>query len=170
MKLLFAIVIIITAKASFGQDLEKEKSAIDLEVDRISRQFNSKTVSFSIQALKGVLHYINYQYIESTKGYDKIRRQFSHKSDTIQQTFYLKNGVLIYATETIATYFTENGNTDSIVWKGDFYFANGKLIDYVTLGHGKSELDTWNPEKDMLTALSDSKRDIKRFKIKKNGG
>ncbi len=168
MRILTAIAIISIAKSSFGQDLERQKNAIDLEVDRISKQANLKTVSFSIQALKKVLHQINYQYIESKKGYIKIRRQFSHKSDTIQQMFYLKNGGLIYANETITSYFTENGKTDSIIWKGDFYFENAKLIDHVTLGHGKSEIETWNPEQDMLTAFSESKRDIARYKKKKD--
>ena len=170
MRILTAIAIIVIAKSSFGQDLAKQKNAIDVEVDRISKQANLKTVSFSIQALKKVLHHINYQFIESKKKYIKIHRQFSHKNDTIQQMFYLKNGGLIYASEEITSYFTENGKTDSIIWKGDFYFANGKLIDHITLGHGKSEIDNWNPEHDILTAFSESKRDIARYKKKKAGG
>lgn len=164
MRLLFAIAFVIIVKASFGQDLEKQKTAIDADVESISKQTNLKTESFSIQALKKALHYINYQFIENTDGYVKIHRQFSHKNDTIKQTFYFKNNGLIYATEKITSYFTENGKTDSIVWKGDFYFANGRVIDYVTLGHGKSEIDTWDPEQDMLTALRESKQDIERHK------
>jgi hypothetical protein len=170
MKLILAIAIIILSKVSLGQDLIKQKAAIDAEVERISKQGKLKTGRFSIQALKKVLHYIKYQYIENSSGYIKISRQFSHKNDTIQQTFYVKNGGLIYATEKITSYFTDNGKTDSIVWSGDFYFANSKLIDHITLGHGKSEFDNWNPQQDMLTAFRESKRDIARYKKKNNGG
>lgn len=48
-------------------------------------------------------------------------------------------------------------------------FRKGKLFDHVTLGHGKSETEEWDPEKEMLTALADSKRDIARYKGKKRG-
>jgi hypothetical protein len=167
MKLLFVIAVILLPGLSVGQDLEKQKAIIDAEVERIARGKLAK-VNFSIQAMKKVLHYISYKYIETSKGYIFISRQFSHKNDTIQQTFYLKDGSLIYAIERIVSYYSENGKTDSITWQGDFYFSKGKLIDYVTLGHGKSEIETWNPEQDMLTIFGESKRDIARYKKNKN--
>jgi hypothetical protein len=164
MKLLLIITGILVSNALFTQDLAKQKAAIDADVDRISKQSKLKTVSFSIQALKKVLHYINYQYVGDAGGYIKISRRFSHKNDTIQQIFYLKNGGLIYATEVITSYFTDKGKTDSILWRGDFYFAKGKLIDHITLGHGKSETESWNPEEEVITAFNESKRDIGRYK------
>ena len=170
MRLSLVIAIIFLSNLSFGQDLEKQKVAIDAEIERISKQSNSAAVSFSIQAMKKRLHYIRYNYVVNKSGYVKISRQFSNKNDTTQQTFYLKEGKLIHATETITSYFHEKGKTDSIGWSGGFYFANGKLIDHITLGHGKSELETWNPEQEMLTAFDESKKDIARYQKKKNGG
>jgi len=167
MRTLLAITFTFILNISFGQDLDKRKIAIDAEVERISEQSTVGTVNFSIQTLKKVLNYISYQYRESSKGYVKISRQFSHKNDTIHQDFYLKDGSLIYAHEIITSYFTNNGKTDSIGWSGGFYFAKGKLIDCITHGHGKSEMDSWNPEKDMLTAFEESKKDITRYKKKK---
>jgi hypothetical protein len=76
------------------------------------------------------------------------------------------NGQLIYAIETIISYYPNGNSSDSITWRGDFYFSKGKLIDHVTLGHGKSEMDDWDPEHEMLSALNDSKRDIVRYKTK----
>jgi hypothetical protein len=169
MRSLLTIILILSSGLLFGQDLEKQKAVIDAEVERISHRSKLTTVSFSIQALKKVLHYISYRYVESPGGYVKIERQFSQKNDTIRQAFYLKDGSLIYVTEKITTYFTDNGKTDSIIWSGDFYFSKEKLIDHVTLGHGKSEIDTWNPEQEILTALSESKRDIARYKKNKKG-
>jgi hypothetical protein len=170
MRLSLVIAIILLSNFSFGQNLEKQKAAIDAEVERISSLSKSAAESFSIQAMKKRLHYIYYNYVVNKSGFVKISRQFSHKSDTIQQTFYLKAGKLIHATETITSYFNAKGKTDSITWSGGFYFANGKLIDHITLGHGKSELETWNPEQEMLTAFNESKKDIARHRGKKNGG
>jgi len=49
------------------------------------------------------------------------------------------------------------GKIDSIVWAGNFYFSKNKLIANVTFGYGKSEIDSWNPEVDLLKAFSESK-------------
>jgi hypothetical protein len=170
MRLFSVIGIILLSNLSFGQDLEKLKAAIDVEVERISKLSESATEGFSIQAMKKRLHYIRYNYVVNKSGYVKISRQFSNKNDTIQQTFYLKAGKLIHATEIITSYFNDKGKADSITWSGGFYFADGKLIDHITLGHGKSELETWNPELEMLTAFDESKKDIARYQTKKTGG
>lgn len=170
MRLSIVIAIIFLFNLSFGQNLEKQKAAIDTEVERILKQSKPTVVSFSIQAMKKRLHYIHYNYAVNKSGYVKISRQFSNKKDSVQQTFYLKSGKLIHATETITSYFNDSGKTYSITWSGGFYFANGKLIDHITLGHGKSELETWNPEQEMLTAFDESKKDIARYRGKKNDG
>ncbi len=164
MRFFIPLVIILIANVSFGQNIEGRKKAIDVEVNRISKEIKLPTINFSIQALKKVLHYINYEYVTNPIGYIKIKRRFSYKNDTIHQTFFLQKGDLIYATEEIVTYFTKNKKTDSIAWRGDFYFSKGKLIDHVTVGHGKSEIDSWNPEQEMLAAFNESKRDIDRYK------
>ena len=31
-------------------------------------------------------------------------------------------------------------------WNCEFYIKNGKLIGLISLGHGKTEDDEWNPE------------------------
>ena len=167
MKVLLAIALSFVLSASFGQDVEKQKAAIDAVVERISKLKEAKTESFTIQAKKKVLHDISYQYLEGAGGYVKISRSFSHKNDSIHQEFYLKGGSLIYANETIVSYFTGNGTNDSIAWSGGFYFANGKLIDHISLGHGKSEEESWDPEKEMLMAFNEAKRDVGRYKRNK---
>ena len=166
MKFLIAITMILLANVSLAQDLVKKKAAIDTEVARISNQNKLPSVSFTIQALKKQLHYIRYQYRADKSGYTMISRKFAHNNDSIRQNFYCKGGKLIHARETIVSYYKEQGKTDSITWGGEFYFEKEKLIDYITLGHGKSEMETWDPEKNMLSAFADSKRDIARHRSK----
>jgi hypothetical protein len=166
MRLIVAIIISTTCISALAQSTPALKKEIDNEVQRIQSSHGLKPASFSIQALKKVLHYISYNYLSDDNEYVKITRQFSRNNDTTRQTFYLKKGKLIFATEQVVSYYTENNKTDSISWSGDFYFSNDKLIDYVTLGHGKSEVDIWNPEQDILNAFRESKRDIARHKKK----
>lgn len=167
MKFLSTILILFACGHIFAQNTFSIKKDIDIKVQRIREDNHLKPVSFSIQAMKKVLHYISYCYTENENGYITISRQFSAKNDTITQTFYLIKGQLIFATEKIVSFFIENNLIDSISWSGDFYFSKGKLINYVTLGHGKSELDTWDPEQDILNAFNASKQDILRFKKRK---
>jgi ribosomal protein L17 len=169
-KILYSILIFLISIFSYGQDTNALKKSIDIEVERIDNDKRLSSTSFSIEAMKKVLHYISYNYVESKSGYIRISRQYYHKNDSISQTFYLNGGQLIYATEMIVTYYNENDKTDHITWGGSFYFSKGKLIDYITLGHGKSELENWKPDRYMLMAFDESKKDIARYKKKKNGG
>jgi hypothetical protein len=164
MRAFFTLIAVLVTTASIGQQSDAQKAAIDAEVQRISEQTKLTEKHFSIVALKKVGHRISYRYLQDQSGHIRISRQFRHKKDTIQQIFYLKKGELILAREIIIAYYTENNKTDSITWAGDFYFSKGKLIDHITLGHGKSEMDNWNPEQGLLTALNESKRDILRYK------
>ncbi len=170
MRLLPILFLVLISNASFGQDLVRQKNAIDAEVDRISKESDLKATVFSIQAAKKVLHIISYQYIENTKGCIVIRRQFSRGNDTTQQTFYLRDGELIYAVEKITSYLIENSKIDSLVWKGDFYFSNGELIDHSITGRRRSQIDNWSPGQGILAAFSESRKDIARYKGNLNGG
>jgi hypothetical protein len=169
MRPLFFIFILAFGNASFAQNSGSRQSAIDAEVNMIRSQKTAASTRFSTQALTKVLHHIKYEYLENNQRYLRINRQFFLKNDSIQQTFYFKGGELIFATEVIISYFDDGKTTDSISWSGEYYFDKSKLIDYTTLGHGKSELDSWNPEVEILEALQESKRDIARYKRKKNG-
>ena len=164
MKLITTLIVLIVCTQTSAQETISTKRDIDDEVQRIDQDSRLKSVTFSIQAMKKVLHYIDYNYLADENGYSKINRQFARNNDTTRQTFYLKKGELIFATEQIVPYYPERNKTDSIAWRGDFYFSKGKLFDHVTLGHGKSELDTWNPEQEMLIAFIESKNDIGRHK------
>lgn len=164
MRILIVLVFILITGLSHAQDLAKQKAVIDTAVKDITAISLNDATRFTIQANKKVLHYISYRYMEKPEGYITIQRQFSKNKDTIQQYFYMKNGELIYAIENITSFYGGNQKDNIVFWSGQFYFSKNKLIDHVTLGHGKSELETWNPEQEMLTAFKESKQDVERFK------
>lgn len=164
MRLQFTIVAALIATFSLAQNPKSQRDSIISDLERIGKMTNTASTDFNIRALKKVPHYIQYLYVESKKQYITIERRFAHQEDSIWQTFYLKNNQLIYATEQITSYYANEGQTDTMTWMGSFYFYRGKLIDHITLGHGKSEIDTWDPQSDMLTAFRESLRDIDRYK------
>ena len=174
MKIIAFLIAILLVQKSHSQSIEREKKVIDSIVKHIDKNQKNAISSFKIQALKKVLHYINYTYLTNKSTIVKIDRRFKHKDDSVIHVFYFNKNKLIYATESIVTYYEEKNIKDTIVWHGSYYFSKNKIIDLSTLGHGKSESDnpnSWDPQREMLKYCSDAKRDIQRNKAKgKNGG
>lgn len=59
-----------------------------------------------------------------------------------QDLFYFKESkkTVIYARET-EFHFYKN---DTLTWKCEYFFKDGKLVDWVSLGHGKTESEDWD--------------------------
>jgi hypothetical protein len=157
-----------------GRPVNRYRSAHDFYlfntdsiVKAIDHSKNLTSTNFTITAHKKVRHSILYTLHSDLNGIVKISRQFSYKNDSISQTFYLQKDKLIYATEKIVSHYKNDNVVDSITWGGSFYFLEGKLIYHNTLGHGKSEDENWDPQKTMLRAYEESKRDIERYKKNK---
>src|SRR5262245_5186206 len=99
MKRFFIIAIVLLANNLHAQNLEAQKAAIDSELIKISHAKKRAIQYFQIQAAKKVFHVISYECTQSDGINVKIIRQFSHNTDTIIQSFYLKQNELIYATK-----------------------------------------------------------------------
>lgn len=147
--------------ACFPNIVKKQKAVIDKQI----RQFAGNKVSEKKIVIPNdsTLDGIQYHIATAKNNVMKITRKFSLKDETKQQTFFLKNDTLFYATESITSYFDNGATLDSIRWAGDFYFSGNKLIDFITLGHGKSETEEWQPGKEMLSILHQALKDIKRY-------
>lgn len=148
---------------SFCQEITY-KTNIDNIVDSIDSlsRFNSKS-------------YINEKIVNSRKAIQKWQYfdnkelsliSIGYKIDSTSYTekYYLYNGGLIYAYEEEIWYQPSLGINEYTMWSGTFYFVRGKLADHVTLGHGKSELDNWNPEQEILLRLKERKKELKSLK------
>ena len=170
MKAIIFILAVFSFRISFCQTKNIEKLVIDSIVANIDNDHNLQGHVFKIQALKKVLHFIDYRYLANKTAIVKIDRRFKNRGDSVYQLFYFRNNKLIYCTETIISYYNQHNVQDTMTWSGSFYFSDGKLIDYVTLGHGKSETEEWDPEADMLICCKEARNDILRFSGRKNGG
>jgi hypothetical protein len=94
------------------------------------------------------------------KKFSFISIEYKIDSTAYTEEYYLQNGSLIYALEKEIWYNPSLGANEYTMWSGNFYFLKGKLIDHVTLGHGKSELDDWDPEKEILQLLKKRKAEL----------
>ncbi len=89
----------------------------------------------------------------------KIVHDYDSGPRHIIKVFYIQDATLLYASETETAYYLAK---DSSIWNASYYFKNGELADYLTLGHGKSELDGWKPGVDMLKDFKEALSVINR--------
>ncbi len=70
----------------------------------------------------------------------------STQSDGMHYTeiYIIKNSELIYAFEEIQC--RSNNLEESSVWRCEYFIFDEQVFDYVSLGHGKTEDDAWNPD------------------------
>ncbi len=81
---------------------------------------------------------------ETENGKRIIQIESHEKTDFYEEVYYEKNGELIYAEESIK--YMPINHYILQTWTCQFYAKKGKLISLMSLGHGKTEDDEWNPE------------------------
>lgn len=160
MKAIQTICFLLLSQIVFTQNHPSIKK-IDIIVDGIEANASSKS-SFRIQNehtnnKRLIKHYTSYT---NKNTLAKVVCSFLFDNERTEQTFYIKNNALIFAKETIVSYHKTTAQTDSTSWGGRYYFFKGKLISEHTFGHGKSEKDEWNPEKEVLNNYKKAKKEI----------
>lgn len=116
-------------RVAIRAQFDKNVAACSLEASAVTN-FNGKTEFWSVCALQNGNRIITIQ---------------SHQEDTYnQQIYFEKNGDLIYAKET-ENYMPINHFTQ-MVWNCEFFAKNGELLTIISLGHGKTEDDEWDPD------------------------
>lgn len=170
MRFFIVLAFLFNTAISIGQSLENQQSRIDSLVTVIESGTRQSPHTFSILSTQGKGPRIKYQYWLKNGHVTKIVRAFKIANDSTVQTFYFTNNQLLYSTEYITTYDFPNSTEALSSWGGSYYFSKHKLIHFVTLGHGKSETEGWNPEHEVLSNCKVAKIDIKRNATKKGGG
>ena len=137
---------------------EKIRSEINAEFDQ-----NSSNCSGGIDAVSDFNKKTEFWSICNLKNGNRIIKIESHEKETYYQEIYFeKNGELVYAKET-ENYMPKNHFTQ-MSWNCEFYAKNGELIALISLGHGKTEDEEWNPDvifemyKNRLTELKRIKK------------
>jgi ABC-type transport system substrate-binding protein len=149
MNCLFLIILFFTVFPAGAQNVLLRK-----KVDGLVHQIDiAKGNSFVCQISSN-----SYQYKLVNDKLAMITRQFRKGNIKTEQSFYLNEGSLIFSTENETTFFEKD--TTGIGWGGVYYFDEDKLKDYETLGHGKSENETWKPEPEVLANFKKARKEV----------
>ena len=123
------------------QDKEKEiRLKINAEFNKIDTKCSNEVNAITQQNGK-----TEFWRICNLKNENRIIKIDFHEKDKYYQEIYFeKNGELRYAKET-QNYVPKNYFTQ-MQWNCEFYAEKGELIALISLGHGKTESDEWEPE------------------------
>ena len=158
MRLLSFLFYLLLPTLCFSQNAELRKR-IDSNVLAIKRN-PAQTSSFKkSERVNGRETTVQYSFKLINGQPNHIAREYSNKDSSVRQHFYSSNSKLVYSTESITNYYGK----DSIGWGGSYWFEYGKLKDYETLGHGKSEIETWKPEIEVLNNYQKAKSAVKTY-------
>lgn len=137
--------------------IDSDVAAIDERYTKSRRDFilrrklnKRKTVSekWTYSIRKGSLEFLSISRRSGDSGFS--------------ESYYMKNGRMFFASEYIAVYFRDEPGEISQGWSARYYFDGRKLIDAPTIGHGKSEADDWNPEKELPARLKARLKQLRR--------
>ncbi|WP_298516124.1 hypothetical protein [uncultured Kordia sp.] len=85
-----------------------------------------------------------WEICETDQGKRILKIESHKKTELYEEVYYEQNGELIYAEESIK-YMPINHHVLQ-TWTCQFYIEKGKLVSLMSLGHGKTENENWNPE------------------------
>ena len=144
----------------FSQQKGADSSSINKLVRNIDKLSKTSSRSFiNTKLIKNKKVKQTWQHFDN-KQLIRIIINYTIDSSAYTEEYYFKDGFLIYAYEEEISNFPSLGKNEYSAWSGGFYFSKGKLIDHVTLGHGKSESDEWDPEKEILERLEKRKKEL----------
>jgi hypothetical protein len=161
MRVLIVVVVLLLA-LRIGHSQVLPRDIIDSLVSVIDGDITLQSKVFVTPSLKAEKNEVRYKYWMKGSDVVKIVRNFTLLRDSVQQEYYFDYGKLIYSREKIDSYYG-SGTLDFSTWNGRFYFLNDKLIDRFTHGHGKSELDEWNAELEVLSGCADARKDVTKY-------
>ena len=151
-----------SAASQSKEDLLVMKN-IDKEVSLIESDKSIKTYSFPVKKGSQV---IQYKYKKKENKIVSVSREWDEENgaynDHYKDYFILKNGKRVYANQSIAS--TNKKDSDHVSgWSCQFWFRENKVFNMRSHGHGKTELDDWDYEKEMRENFEYMMKTVKTF-------
>ena len=142
-KTLLSFLIFLTYLSGFSQNQQeierKTRENIYTEYEKVFNECHS--TKQAVTDLNGMLE--TWKICELNNN--RIIKIAFHKDSIYHEELYFeKNGELIYAKE-IGNYLPLNHFTQKF-WNCEFYIKNRQIISIMSLGHGDTEDDGWDPE------------------------
>ena len=145
----------------------KKKESIDQYADTLEKDKGIKKYQFIV---KGKDKEITYKYEKKGDKFVKMSRQWEIKNGAYKETysyhFLMKDEKKIYASEGI-TYQNYKDPEDLSGWSVQFWLENNQVIYTTSLGHGKTEMDDWDYNKELKENFEYMLKTVKTFDKKK---
>jgi len=164
MKPLLIIGLLLIFQTTLAQQMQQPQLGITLDsigkiVDTLKANAPSLMRTITRQYIekgKPVDYKLNYSRSNGQLIY--LQMTWTIDSTYYEEDYYVSNGKLLYSEEKKIYYMPRsNGKEETAHWMEYCYFINDRLIHERSQGHGKSELDTYDPETEVL----------KRYKIRR---
>lgn len=141
--MLLSVLLMIGVFGCNAQDQQKEeeiRSKINTEFSLNIRECNIGTDA--VTDFNGKVEFWN---VCNLKNGNRIILIESYNEVTYyQEVYFEKNSELIYAKET--ENFMPKNHFTQMNWNCEYYAKKGELIALMSLGHGKTENDQWDPD------------------------
>lgn len=134
---------------SFSQSTAElsEIKRIDKYSEKIDSDKNVKKYKFDVKAKDKTIHY---SYQKKGNTIVKLSREWQEKNGDLMYTFsdkfLLENGKKVFAYQTESW---KANDESEYGWYCRFYIKNNKVFYMPSMGHGKTEDDTWDYEKEL---------------------
>ncbi len=142
---------------------EKIKSEIDIDFKKNFEKCNFDPSLGTATNFNGKYEFWKTCELENGSSITIIE---SHKDEEYnKEIFFAKNGKLIYALEDInGVSINDFEKSTNYQWDCHYWINNEKIIDYISLGTGKTESNDWEPES-ILQIYKDRMFELKYRKV-----
>jgi len=159
-KTLLIFIFLLFPAHHYSQDDRAAKKRIDVIVEAIAGRNENPLQSFVVKKRK---YTEQWTYSISGGKFEFFDITYWTHKTKYSETYYLQNNQLIRAAESEDYYSGKDENSEWLTaWSGNYYFENRKLVFLSTNGHGKSETDDWEPEKETLDTFDSRFKELKR--------
>lgn len=143
-RLLTILLLLLGILNSAAQSQQEEEEAIRNQINRTYKQALTECV-LEVNTITTFNEKKEFWSICQLKNGNRILKIASHDNDIYYEEIYFeKEGMLIYAKET-ENVIPKNHFTQ-MTWHCEFYIRNGALLTLISLGHGKTEDENWDPD------------------------
>lgn len=157
LSLVASILMINFAIARAQSSLEELKAPIQ---DLKEVCFN--TINSDIDAATDFNGYQEFWMVDSLDIHTQAIKILSYREEKLYtELYFVQYGKIIYALEEVK-HIPINHHTQSI-WRCEYYIKDERVVDYISLGSGKTEDDQWNPE-DIIIQFSDRKAEFMQIR------
>lgn len=146
---------------------ELEINRIDHYVEKINKDTRVRQFKFDVKGKNATIHYSYYkknnEFVRISREWDEQRENYIY---SYSDDFVIENGKKVYASQN-ETWKLKTDFENLSGWYCQFYIKNNVVFHMPSMGHGKTELDDWDYEKELKENYAYMLKTVKTYDKKK---